>query len=138
MLAVFDTNHFRVVAEGGALASRIALRAEKQDVEVLLSIITVQEATGGWLGLINGIKAGRDQVNAYASFQKTINVFQRFGVLPFDEIAAEHFHRLRSEHLRVGSMDLKIAAIRPRRNLVDSQSCGFHGNDGLRVKNWLD
>lgn len=140
MLAVLDTNHFRIVAEGGLAAEKIDRRAAREGIDIFLSIITVQEATGGWLGLINGMKAGRDQVRAYASFQKTVAAFRQFDILAFDETAAEHFHLLRSEHPQGGTMDLKIAAIclscdaaLLTRNLAD-----FSNIPGLRVENWLD
>lgn len=140
MLAVLDTNHFRVVAEGGPAAAEIDRRAAREGIDIFLSIITVQEATGGWPGLINGMKAGRDQVRAYASFQKTIAAFRQFDILAFDEAAAERFHLLRREYPRGGTMDLKIAAIclscdaaLLTRNLAD-----FSNIPGLRVENWLD
>jgi hypothetical protein len=44
VLAVLDTNHFRVVAEGGIGAAKIADRAVIEGVEISLTIITVQEA----------------------------------------------------------------------------------------------
>lgn len=140
MLAVLDTNHFRVVAEGGIGAAKIADRAVIEGVEISLTIITVQEACGGWLGLINGLKAGQHRIRAYASFQRTVAAFRKFRILAFDELSGERFQTLRGIRPRSGTMDLKIAAIclacdatlLPR-NLVD-----FDGIAGLRVENWLD
>ena len=140
MVGVLDTNHFRVVAEGTDAAARIDQHARDGHVEICLSIITVQEAAAGWLGLINGKKAGRDQIRAYASFQRTIIFCHKFRILAFTEDAAEHFHRLRADLPRAGTMDLKIASIclandatLLTRNLVD-----FERIPGLRVDNWLD
>lgn len=101
MFVVLDTNHFREVAEATALAN----------AEVFLSIITIQEATGGWLALIHSTHAGRDQITGYTSFQKTVTAFQKFDIPPFDHEAADTFHRLKSVQPRTGTMDLKIAAI---------------------------
>ena len=140
MFAVFDTNHFCVIAEGGAQAISLAERAAGVSADIFLSIITIHEATGGWLGLINSRKAGPEQVAAYASFQKTVLAFQKFSLLPFDVDAAERFLVLRKVHPRTGTMDLKIAAIclahdatLLTRNVVD-----FTCIAGLRVENWLD
>ncbi len=140
MLVVLDTNHFREVAEATTRAARFCRRAEAECAEVLLSIITVQEATSGWLALINSLNAGRNQVRSYASFQKTINSFHRFSILAFDAEAAEIFHQLKTGHPCIGTMDLKIAAICMTheatlltRNVVD-----FQNITGLRVENWLD
>ena len=140
MFAVLDTNHFRVVAEGAAAAGLLEERARKRRAEVFLSIITAQEATGGWLGLINGMKAGRAQVSAYASFQKTITAFEKFDILPFDDDAAGQFHALKKAFPNAGTMDLKIAAICLAHDaaLLTRNVRHFDFITGLRVENWLD
>lgn len=140
MFVVLDTNHFREVAGATARAAHFSRRAEVERAEVFLSIITVQEATNGWLALINRLNAGRDQVRGYASFQKTITAFHKFTILAFDAEAAELFHRLKSEHPRTGTMDLKIAAIcmAHEATLLTRNVADFENISGLRVENWLD
>ena len=140
MFVVLDTNHFREVAAATPLAANLDRKAAQERAEIFLSIITVQEAVGGWLALINSMKAGRDQIAGYTSFQRTITAFHQFDLLPFDTEAAAIFHRLKSAHPRTGTMDLKIAAIclaydamLLTRNLSD-----FQHIPGLRVENWLD
>ena len=85
------------------------------------------------------LKAGREQIRAYERFQATITAFSKLDLLPFDEEAARHFHRLQSARVRIGTKDLKIASIclatdatLLTRNLVD-----FEKVPGLRVENWL-
>lgn len=140
MFAVLDTNHFRELGEASILAARLDKKLGDNRAEVFLSIITVQEATGGWLALINSCRAGRNQIAAYASFQNTIAAFQKFAILPFDHEAAEIFHRLRIEHPRSGTMDLKIAAICVAHDamLLSRNLADFRNIKGLKVENWLD
>ena len=140
MFAVFDTNHFRELAKGTALGDRINQRTVETGVDLFTTIITVQEATEGWLALVKRERPGRDQVPAYRQFQHTLAAFQKYVVLPFDADAAGVFHRLQGERIRVGTMDLKIAAIciahqatLLTRNLVD-----FEKVPRLRVENGLD
>lgn len=64
----------------------------------------------------------------------------KLAILPFDREAATIFHRLERSSLRIGTMDLKIAATciahdatLLSRNLVDSERI-----PGLRAENWLD
>ncbi len=140
MFAVLDTNHFREVAHGTEHATVIERRATEGRLELFTTIVTVQEATAGWLALINRLTAGREQIRAYERFQVTITALSDFDILPFDEEAANHFHRLQNERVRIGTMDLKIASIclahdatLVTRNLVD-----FEKVPGLRVENWLD
>ena len=140
MFVVLDTNHFREVAEATGRAGRFRRRAEAERADVFISIITVQEAVSGWLALINSLSAGRNQVRGYGSFQKTIAAFQEFSILAFDAEAAEIFHRLKNEHRRVGTMDLKIAAICLAHDamLLTRNVGDFENITDLRVENWLD
>jgi tRNA(fMet)-specific endonuclease VapC len=140
MFAVLDTNHFREVAQGADHAGAIERRATEARLDLFTTIITVQEATAGWLALINRLPAGREQIRAYERFQATIIAFAKLDILPFEEEAANHFHRLQSARVRIGTMDLEIASIclahdatLLTRNLVD-----FEKVPGLRVENWLD
>jgi predicted nucleic acid-binding protein len=69
-----------------------------------------------------------------------IETLGKLTLLPFDREAAMIFHELVRTHPRIGTMDLKIAAICLEhdatlltRNLLD-----FEKIPGLRVENWLD
>jgi tRNA(fMet)-specific endonuclease VapC len=106
----------------------------------LASIIAVQEVVQGWLALINRRKSGRDQVHAYTRFQHSIETVNKLTILPFDDMAVAVFEDLRSKRMRVGTMDLKMAAIclahdavLLTRNLAD-----FRTVPGLQAQNWLD
>ncbi len=140
MFVVLDTNHFREVAEATPLAANLQSRVVERDADVFLSIVTVHEAVGGWIALINSKTAGRDQVQVYASFQKTILAFQKFELLPFDEEAAAHFESLKRKFKQAGTMDLKIAAICLAHDatLLTRNLEHFDFIPGLRVENWLD
>lgn len=140
MFVVLDTNHFRELAEATPLAANLDRRASETNAEIFMSIITVQEAVGGWLALINGRQSGQDQISGYTSFQRTILAFQYFDILPFDAEAATLFHRLKSVHPRTGTMDLKIAAICMAHDamLLTRNLSDFQHIPGLRVENWLD
>ena len=140
MFAVLDTNHLREVALGGRLAQQNSRRASQSGAEVFTTIITVQEATAGWLALINRLKAGEAQVSAYTRFQATVAALRHFDILPFDKDAARAFHLLSGRRLRVGTMDLKIAAICMAHEavLLTRNVSDFAKIPELRVMNWLD
>ncbi|GDY22477.1 hypothetical protein LBMAG56_38240 [Verrucomicrobiota bacterium] len=140
MLAVLDTNHFRELAFATPLGTRLEERADAAGADLVLTIITVQEATAGWLALINSTKAGRGQIRAYERFQATIAAFDAFAILPFDDAAADHFEGFQNQRLRIGTMDLKIAAICLAHDatLLTRNRGDFEKIPGLRVDNWLD
>ena len=115
-------------------------RLETAQPDVFTTIVTIQETTQGWLAEINRRKPGRDQLRPYAQFSRAVGLFGKITILPFDEECADVFHHLQDDRIRVGTMDLKIAAIclahdmmLLTRNLVD-----FDKVPGLRVENWLD
>ncbi len=58
----------------------------------------------------------------------------------FDDAAAQHFERLRSEGIRLGSMDLRIAsiALANEATLITANLTDFLRVQGLKLENWLD
>lgn len=137
---VLDTNHYSALTDASVSGERMRGRAEAADAELFVPIITVQEVFQGWFAWINSKSPGPDQVHGYAEFQHNQEAFCKITVLPFDEGAALHFTALKQQRIRIGTMDLKIAAIclahdamLLSRNLVD-----FDKVPGLKVANWLD
>lgn len=140
MFAVIDTNHFTALVAGGPLASNLIRRTSERDADIFTTIITAQEVSQGWLAALNRESAGEAQVFGYLRFQAALRDFGKITILPFDLEAAKTYGRLRKLLPRLGTMDLKIAAICINhdalllsRNLVD-----FERVPGLRVENWLD
>ena len=140
MFVVLDTNHYHELTNDSPLGRTAQRRIEASGADVFLTIISVQESVQGWLGLINRQKPGRGQLQGYARFQHSIETLIKLTILPFDEAAVRVFESLQRQRLRVGTMDLKIAAIclahdalLLTRNLADFQKV-----PGLRADNWLD
>src|SRR5262245_41159797 len=79
--------------------------------EFVTSIISVEEVMRGWLSVIHREKQVRRQTNAYARLGSLFDFFADWTLLPFDDRAADEFERLRSQGVRIGRMDLKIASI---------------------------
>jgi tRNA(fMet)-specific endonuclease VapC len=140
VFCVLDTNHYTEMIDGSTFGFNLMERANARKADIFTSVITAQEVTQGWLAEINRRKAGPEQLQAYTQFLNNLSAFSRLVILPFDDTAANIFLNLQRQALRVGSMDLKIAAICLAhdatvltRNLVD-----FEKVPGLRVENWLD
>jgi tRNA(fMet)-specific endonuclease VapC len=140
MFVVLDTNHYTELTSDSLAGGNAQRRIETRGADVFISIISVQESVQGWLSLINRKKAGRDQLHAYARFQQSIETLIKLTILPFDEAAARIFENLQRQRLRVGTMDLKIAAIclAHEATLLTRNLADFEKVPGLRVENWLD
>lgn len=140
MFAVLDTNHFSELVRGSPPVVTLQRNVAERKADVFVTIITAQESFEGWFALINRERAVFDQTKAYAQFLRSIETVVKFTILPFDPDSARIFQRLRNEGIRIGTMDLKIAAICLAHDatLLTRNRVDFDKVPGLRVENWLD
>ena len=140
MLVVLDTNHFTEFAHASALGHRLMTRLTERRAEVFACIVAAEESLQGWLSFIRRKKAGLRQLEGCVRLQSCLDTLHKLTILPFDRDAALMFHRLEKQRLRVGTMDLKIAAIclAHEAMLLTPNLVDFEKVPGLRVENWLD
>ena len=140
MFVILDTNHFTELVDQTAAAQRLTDRLQTKEAVSFATIITCQEVFQGWFALINRRKLGDAQVFAYRQLQHSMELLNELVVLPFDHQAAAIFHQLHDQGLRVGTMDLKIAAICMAHDalLLTRNLSDFQKVPGLKVENWLD
>ena len=102
--------------------------------------MNIEESLRGWLAEINRRRNVLDQIVPYDRLVKLIKFFACFPILGFDEQAAPEFSRLRKQKIRIGTMDLKIAAIALVNDalLLSANLRDFRQVPGLRVENWLE
>ena len=99
-----------------------------------------EEQCRGWLAKIRQAQGALEEVWAYEQLQKVFAFLGTARVEPFGRDAAIRFGRLRKEKIRVGSQDLRIAAIALAAGslLLSANLRDFRLVPGLRVENWLD
>ena len=104
------------------------------------AIITVEERMRGWLAVIAKERTAMRQVAGYRELARLFEFYREFEIVLFDEAAARRFDDLRKQRLRLGTMDLKIAATAPVNDalLLSANKRDFGRVPGLRVENWLD
>ncbi len=142
-MILIDTDHATYLkypeSERG---SRFIARLEAVPPEevVAVTIVTVEERMRGWLATIAKERTALRQVVGYRELIKLFEFYQAFEIIPFDEAAAQKFEELRAQWLRLGTMDLKIAATALVNNalLLSANRRDFERVPGLRVENWLD
>jgi tRNA(fMet)-specific endonuclease VapC len=111
------------------------------DTEIVgAAIVTVEERMRGWLAVIAKERTAARLIVGYRELGLLFEFYQEFVIAPFDEAAAAQFDRLRSQRLRLGTRDLRIAAIALAQNalLLSANQRDFGRVPGLRVENWLD
>lgn len=105
---------------------------------VSVTIISFEEQMRGWLAYITRAKTPEHQVRAYRRLQALVDDFSGRPMLGFDRPAAAEMQRLKKLKLRVGTMDLKIAAICLTHDavLISRNRSDFRRIPGLRVEDW--
>jgi tRNA(fMet)-specific endonuclease VapC len=112
-MLILDTYHLTIIQrQSEPASSRLATRLrEFSSGEICTTIVNFEEQMRGWLAVIGNSRRTRQESTAYRQLFALLSFFSEIPVLDFDEAAAERFMQLRRSRLRVGSMDLKIAAI---------------------------
>jgi tRNA(fMet)-specific endonuclease VapC len=112
--------------------------AEHEPAEVATTIITMTEQLRGRLAEINRARDEQSLVVAYARLDRTRDYYCSALILPFDTASAAIFRLLIAQRLRVGTQDLRIAAITLANDaiLVTSNRRDFDRVPGLRIEDW--
>ena len=92
----------------------------------------------GWLALIAEAKNSEQEIFAYERLHLSLEAYRKTTVLDFDEKAVAVFQEFKAQKIRVGTMDLKIAAIAVSRNaiLVSRNLSDFMQIPHLSVEDW--
>jgi tRNA(fMet)-specific endonuclease VapC len=139
-MVVLDTDYVSLMEWANSPeAQKLPPRLEQLEAkELATTIISYEEQTRGWLSVLAQSPSIVQRIQAYRRLEKQLANYCKMIVLAFDERAATEFQRLRQARLRIGTMDLKIAAIvlshdatLLSRNLVD-----FRKVPGLKVEDW--
>ena len=138
---MFDTDHISLLQHSDSpKAETIRQRVRALPAqEIAVTAATLEEQARSWISLIGRYSDVHRQVAYYDRFISMFRFFECWQILRFDELAADEFRRLRSERVRIGTTDLKIAAVALVHNatLVSGNLRDFTRVPGLRVENWL-
>ena len=84
--------------------------------ELAVTVVTVEEQMRGRLAQIGRPRV--DMTSAYDHLRRTADYFCGLTVLPFDVEAQQEYEQLRSQKIRIGTLDLRIAAIVLKQNAI--------------------
>jgi tRNA(fMet)-specific endonuclease VapC len=109
---LLDTDHLTILERGGDGCQRLRARLlQTNSAEVGTTIISYEEQMRGWLGRAAKVHKVEAQVRVYEKLEQNLALFSAMNMMSFDLAAATEFQRLRRAYPRLGTMDLKIAAI---------------------------
>ena len=137
---LFDTDHITALDRGGEEGERLRTHlAHIPPEEVAVSVVSYEEQIRGWLAYIAQLRAVDRQVAGYHRLERMLEFYCVTPLLPFDARAAEQFQRLWVARIRIGTMDLKIAAIALANDaiLLSRNLTDFSKVPALRVEDWM-
>ena len=137
-LYILDTDHLSLLQRGYA-----PLKTHLQSVSpkaLAMTIISAEEMLQGRLAQIQRAKHPEQRIQTYAWLEKTLTFLRAFELLPYDSVAEKYFSDLQAQNLRVGSQDLRIAAIALSRNacVVTRNQRDFRRVPDLSVLDWSE
>jgi tRNA(fMet)-specific endonuclease VapC len=136
---LLDTDHITLIDlgrdEGQRIRARMSLAATE---DVSASIVSYEEQMRGWLAYIARLRAVDRQMEGYRRLDRMLQFYCDTPLLPFDEKAVEQFQRLWLARVRIGTMDLKIAAIALANDatLLTRNLADFNKVPELRAEDW--
>ncbi|MDX6576908.1 MAG: tRNA(fMet)-specific endonuclease VapC [Blastocatellia bacterium] len=140
MVVILDTDHLPVIPRRAEPAYlHLSARLSKLSPNtVQTTIVSFEEQMRGWLAIIARVRNQSKEVAAYQRLQALLRFFNEIPVQDYTETVAARFEDLSRSKLRVGSMDLKIAAIALSHDglLLSSNLKDFQKVPKLRAEDW--
>jgi tRNA(fMet)-specific endonuclease VapC len=135
-LYVLDTDITTLYRRGHEAVMRHALTHPPE--ELAITAITVEEQLSGWYALLRQVKASAELTRVYDRLVETVMFLSSTHILSFTQPAVAQYEQLRSMRLRIGTMDLRIAAIvlAYGATLVTRNVQDFQRIPGMVIEDW--
>ena len=137
---VLDTDHLGIFQRQTEPEFTRLLRrlSDFEPTDFWVTIVSFHEQVNGWNAYLSRARNLSGVVRAYRMFQDILADFASLQVLPFDGAAAEVFASLRSQRIRVSTMDLRIGSVTIARGyrLLTRNVSDFARIPGLVSEDW--
>jgi tRNA(fMet)-specific endonuclease VapC len=137
---LLDTEHIGIIQRHSQPQyGRLTQRMGQHSLTAFYApIVSFHEQALGANNYINRARAAAGVIRGYEMLQLVLTDYVAMQVLPFDQAASDTFALLRTQGVRIGTMDLRIAAIALARGLVVlTRNLGdFRRVPGLTAEDW--
>ncbi len=133
---ILDSDHLSLHQRGyEPLRSRLLTVPPEQ---IAITVISAEELVRGRLAQVRKATKPQERVHAYHWLSKTFDFLYGFTILKYDSQAEAHFQALRAQKIRIGTQDLKIAAIVLSQDatLVTRNRRDFERIPALKIEDW--
>ncbi|MBO1347909.1 MAG: type II toxin-antitoxin system VapC family toxin [Hormoscilla sp. GUM202] len=133
---ILDTDHVSLFQHRHPLVIQRVNAVNSEDIGV--TVITVEEQMRGWLNAIRQSSRPDRLLWAYIGLRTGVEFFNGVNLLDFDRDAYDCYAELIRQRIRIGTQDLRIAAIALSRNaiLVTRNRRDFARVPDLRLDDW--
>jgi tRNA(fMet)-specific endonuclease VapC len=138
MLYIFDTDHLSLYQRSNAVLMNRILSLDYGMNELATTVVNYQEQISGRFKQVQQAKNSPSIVAAYDFMCETITFFENWSILPYDNLAETYFKSSRKASVRIGTMDLRIAAIALSLDatVVTRNRKDFQQVPGLKFADW--
>ncbi len=106
--------------------------------KIFVTVITFEEQMRGRLNQVKQAKSQESLISAYHALRETIEDYKRLNLLDFDKDAYSCYMNLLRQKIRIGSQDLRMAAIALSVDgiIVTRNHKDFSKVPNLRIEDW--
>jgi tRNA(fMet)-specific endonuclease VapC len=136
-MILLDSDHLSILVDPRqSMRAKLISRLEAAADDACLPVVVVEEQLRGWLAAIHRLRDPHKLVVPYLRLTKLIDFLREWRIIPWNEPAADIFTRMRRVRVRVGTQDLRIAAIALANDatLLSANLRDFEQVPGLRVE----
>lgn len=133
---ILDTDHVSLYQRRHPQVVARVLATAPADLAV--TTITLGEQVQGRLAVIRQARSQPDAARGYLRLRETVEFYQAIQLVDYTTAAIAHFEELRRQGVRIGTQDLRIAAIALVEGaiLVSRNTRDFAQVPGLTLEDW--
>lgn len=140
MKFLLDTDHISFLQRRSAPehATLLARMARHPPADFTFSVVSFHEQALGAHTYLSRARTTGDVIRGYLLLSEILDAFMLSPVLRFDAAAGDAFEVLRAARVRIGTIDLRIAAIAVSQSLVllTRNRGDFSKVPGLQTEDW--
>ncbi|MFN0016619.1 MAG: type II toxin-antitoxin system VapC family toxin [Pirellulaceae bacterium] len=138
---LLDTDHLSILQrpEDQAFPRLMSRIASADPAEIFVSIVSFQEQVTGWNNYVSRARSPESLVYGYRMLRSLLGSYCKMQIHDFERNAADLVETWRASRVRIGTMDLRIAAIALTNGLtlVTRNTVDFEKVPGLKLEDWL-
>ena len=138
-MMILDTDHLAALDRGGPIGRALGERLKAEPTRPAATVVSFEEQLRGWLALVRREADPFKLVRHYSRLEARIQFFSEWTVLSWSDAAAAINVNLKTQRIRISTMDLRIACIVLANDatLLSANLRDFQKVPGLQVQNWL-